>query len=41
MKASYEVTFHVKGPTEGGRYGSVTWSDGAHSVRTVFAANVV
>ncbi|EHA8586345.1 CO(2)-response secreted protease [Cocos nucifera] len=41
MKASYEVIFHVKDATKGYGFGSVTWSDGAHAVQTVFAAHVV
>lgn len=41
MKASYEVKFSARGANKGYAYGSLTWSDGAHLVRTVFAVNVV
>ncbi|KAG0479155.1 hypothetical protein HPP92_013874 [Vanilla planifolia] len=41
MKASYQVTFDATRARKGYRFGSLTWSDGAHSVRTVFAVNVV
>ncbi|XP_077247671.1 CO(2)-response secreted protease-like [Tasmannia lanceolata] len=40
-KASFTVTFSGKGAKKGYGYGSVTWSDGFHNVRTVFAVNVV
>ncbi|KAG9444244.1 hypothetical protein H6P81_015584 [Aristolochia fimbriata] len=40
-RLSYRVTFSGKGAKRGYGFGSVTWSDGAHLVRTVFAANVV
>ncbi|KAJ8500449.1 hypothetical protein OPV22_011001 [Ensete ventricosum] len=35
------VTFDAKAASKGYGYGSITWSDGAHSVRTVFAVNVM
>lgn len=41
VKASYEVTFEAKGASKGYGYGSITWSDGAHTVHTVFAVNCV
>lgn len=40
-KATYEVKFDARGANKGYGFGSVTWSDGAHFVRTVFAVNVV
>lgn len=40
--AAYKVTFATAaGVSKGYAYGAVTWSDGAHSVRTPFAVNVV
>uniref|UniRef100_A0ACD5VDY2 Uncharacterized protein n=1 Tax=Avena sativa TaxID=4498 RepID=A0ACD5VDY2_AVESA len=40
--AAYKVTFEsAAGVSKGYVYGDVTWSDGAHSVRTPFAVNVV
>ncbi|KAG2588044.1 CO(2)-response secreted protease-like isoform X4 [Panicum virgatum] len=42
--ARYEVTFGVAagaGVGKGYAHGAVTWSDGAHSVRTPFAVNVL
>ncbi|CAL4976810.1 unnamed protein product [Urochloa decumbens] len=43
--ARYEVSFEVAdgaaGVSKGYAHGAVTWSDGAHSVRTPFAVNVV
>jgi hypothetical protein len=40
--AAYEVTFATAaGVSKGYAYGALTWSDGAHSVRTPFAVNVV
>ncbi|KAK1664361.1 hypothetical protein QYE76_052520 [Lolium multiflorum] len=40
--AAYKVTFAAAaGVSKGYAYGAVTWSDGAHSVRTPFAVNVV
>ncbi|CAO2173980.1 unnamed protein product [Urochloa humidicola] len=42
--ARYEVTFEVAegaGASKGYAHGAITWSDGAHSVRTPFAVNVV
>ncbi|XP_044975884.1 CO(2)-response secreted protease-like isoform X2 [Hordeum vulgare subsp. vulgare] len=39
--AAYEVSFASAGASKGYAYGAVTWSDGAHSVRTPFAVNVV
>ncbi|XP_039129832.1 CO(2)-response secreted protease-like [Dioscorea cayenensis subsp. rotundata] len=41
MKASYEVSFDVKGAKKGYGFGSLIWSDGAHIVRSVFAVNVL
>lgn len=40
-KATYEVKFLARNANKGYGYGAITWSDGAHSVRTVFAVNVV
>lgn len=40
-KASYQVTFDGKNAGKGYHFGSLTWSDGAHLVRTVFAVNVI
>ncbi|KAI3912560.1 hypothetical protein MKW92_018821 [Papaver armeniacum] len=41
-KASFKVSFDGKGATtKGYKFGSVTWSDGTHLVRTVFAVNVI
>ncbi|KAI3841758.1 hypothetical protein MKX03_035627, partial [Papaver bracteatum] len=41
-KASFEVSFNGKGATSKGyKFGSVTWSDGKHWVRLVFAVNVI
>ncbi|TKW12466.1 hypothetical protein SEVIR_5G037700v4 [Setaria viridis] len=42
--ARYEVSFDVAagaGVSKGYAHGAVTWSDGAHSVRTPFAVNVL
>ncbi|XP_040380849.1 CO(2)-response secreted protease-like isoform X2 [Oryza brachyantha] len=41
--AAYQVSFASggAGPSKGYVHGAVTWSDGAHSVRTPFAVNVV
>lgn len=41
--ARYQVSFSVAGggASKGYVHGAVTWSDGAHSVRTPFAVNVV
>jgi hypothetical protein len=42
--ARYEVSFDVAagaGVSKGYVHGAVTWSDGAHSVRTPFAVNVL
>ncbi|XP_062196653.1 CO(2)-response secreted protease-like [Phragmites australis] len=42
--ARYEVSFDVSagaGASKGYAHGAVTWSDGAHSVRTPFAVNVI
>ncbi|KAM0880142.1 hypothetical protein ACQ4PT_033777 [Festuca glaucescens] len=40
--AAYKVTFATAAEvSKGYAYGAVTWSDGAHSVRTPFAVNVV
>ncbi|KAF3327053.1 subtilisin-like protease isoform X2 [Carex littledalei] len=41
LKASYQISFSDSGAPKGYSYGSVTWSDGAHSVRTGFAVNVL
>ncbi|KAJ0979018.1 hypothetical protein J5N97_014492 [Dioscorea zingiberensis] len=41
MKASYQVSFDVKGASKGYGFGSLTWSDGAHIVRSGFAVNVL
>lgn len=42
MRASYQVSFEAsEAARRGYGYGSITWSDGAHFVRTVFAVNVV
>ncbi|KAF9601043.1 hypothetical protein IFM89_015028 [Coptis chinensis] len=40
-RASFRVSFYNKGATKGYKFGSITWSDGIHSVRTTFAVNVV
>ncbi|KAI3948103.1 hypothetical protein MKX01_014702 [Papaver californicum] len=41
-KASFDVSFDGKGATtKGYKFGSVTWSDGRHLVRLVFAVNVI
>ncbi|XP_010251788.1 PREDICTED: CO(2)-response secreted protease-like [Nelumbo nucifera] len=40
-KASFKASFYGKTATRGYNFGHVTWSDGIHSVRTVFAVNVV
>ncbi|KAI3980036.1 hypothetical protein MKX01_042690 [Papaver californicum] len=41
-KASFKVSFDGKGATtKGYKFGSVTWSDGRHLVRLVFAVNVI
>ncbi|XP_072959752.1 CO(2)-response secreted protease-like [Typha angustifolia] len=42
-KNSYEITFSPTSASnkKGYEYGTLTWSDGAHSVRTVFAVNLV
>ncbi|KAL6626369.1 hypothetical protein ACP70R_030095 [Stipagrostis hirtigluma subsp. patula] len=40
--ARYEVSFDVgAGASKGYAHGAITWSDGAHSVRTAFAVNVI
>lgn len=39
--SAYEVSFANAGASKGYAYGAVTWSDGAHSVRTPFAVNVI
>ncbi|WOK94661.1 CO(2)-response secreted protease-like isoform X2 [Canna indica] len=41
MKATYQIIFDAGSASKGYGYGSITWSDGAHTVRTVFAVNVV
>ncbi|XP_068658336.1 CO(2)-response secreted protease-like [Aristolochia californica] len=40
-RLSYKVTFAGKGAKRGYSFGTVTWSDGVHQVRTVFVANIV
>ncbi|KAF5186956.1 Subtilisin-like protease [Thalictrum thalictroides] len=40
-KASFKVSFYDKGAPKGYSFGSITWSDGVHFVRTNFAVNVV
>ncbi|PKA61855.1 Subtilisin-like protease [Apostasia shenzhenica] len=40
-RATYQITFDGRRAEKGYRFGSLTWSDGAHSVRTVFAVNIV
>ncbi|KAI4339120.1 hypothetical protein MLD38_024092 [Melastoma candidum] len=41
-RASYRVTFRgTKAAGDNYNFGSITWSDGRHSVRTVFSVNVV
>ncbi|KAF8028173.1 hypothetical protein BT93_E0933 [Corymbia citriodora subsp. variegata] len=39
-RVSYNVSFQGKEAAGGYSFGSLTWSDGRHSVRTVFAVNV-
>lgn len=43
--AAYQVSFEIAGAGAGASkgyvHGAVTWSDGAHSVRTPFAVNVI
>ncbi|KAJ4970054.1 hypothetical protein NE237_003153 [Protea cynaroides] len=39
--ASFKVSFYAKGTTRGYRFGYLTWSDGVHFSRTIFAVNVV
>ncbi|XP_030534541.1 CO(2)-response secreted protease-like isoform X1 [Rhodamnia argentea] len=39
-RVSYNVSFDGKEAPGGYNFGSLTWSDGRHSVRTVFAVNV-
>lgn len=39
-RVSYNVSFQGKEAPGGYNFGSLTWSDGGHSVRTVFAVNV-
>ena len=39
-RASFKVSFHGKEASRGYNFGSITWFDGRHSVRTVFAVNV-
>lgn len=41
VKISYQVKFSARNADKGYEFGSITWSDGAHSVRTVFAVNIV
>lgn len=40
-RASYEVSFYSKGANHGYNFGWVTWSGSLHTVRTVFAVNVI
>lgn len=39
-KASFRVVFDAKRASKGYKYGDVSWSDGSHLVRLVFAVNV-
>lgn len=39
-RASFKVSFNGKEASRGYNFGSITWLDGLHSVRTVFAVNV-
>ncbi|GAB2277717.1 hypothetical protein Dimus_012420 [Dionaea muscipula] len=39
--ASFNVSFHGKQAPKGYNFGSITWSDRQHTVRVVFAVNVV
>ncbi|XP_052198761.1 CO(2)-response secreted protease-like isoform X1 [Diospyros lotus] len=39
-KASFSISFGSKDSSKGYKFGAVTWSDGHHIVRTVFAVNV-
>ncbi|KAL2942942.1 CO(2)-response secreted protease [Bienertia sinuspersici] len=38
--ATFNVTFHGKQAKKGYNYGSLTWFDGLHNVRIVFAVNI-
>ncbi|XP_043709198.1 CO(2)-response secreted protease-like [Telopea speciosissima] len=41
-KASFKVSFYAKGDAiKGYRFGYLTWSNGVHLVRTIFAVNIV
>ncbi|XP_062105157.1 CO(2)-response secreted protease-like [Humulus lupulus] len=40
-KAHFEVSFDGKGAARGYNFGHITWSDGVHSVRVVYAVKVV
>eukprot|EP00268_Persea_americana_P052589 TRINITY_DN5896_c2_g1_i1.p1 TRINITY_DN5896_c2_g1~~TRINITY_DN5896_c2_g1_i1.p1 ORF type:complete len:776 (-),score=95.66 TRINITY_DN5896_c2_g1_i1:137-2464(-) len=40
-RASFSVTFRSNGAKKGYHFGSITWSDSTHFVRTVFAVNIV
>ncbi|XP_059653728.1 CO(2)-response secreted protease-like [Cornus florida] len=40
MRASFKVSFYGKNARKGYNFGVITWSDGLHVVRTVFAVNV-
>ncbi|KAJ3676577.1 hypothetical protein LUZ60_003989 [Juncus effusus] len=40
-KTSYQISFNDTGAVKGYGFGAVTWSDGAHTVRTGFAVNVL
>ncbi|GAB2217978.1 hypothetical protein Droror1_Dr00001193 [Drosera rotundifolia] len=37
----FNVSFHGKGAPKGYNFGSVTWFDGLHTVRIIFAVNIV
>ncbi|XP_057980989.1 CO(2)-response secreted protease-like [Malania oleifera] len=39
-KASFKASFYGKEAPKGYNFGSITWSDGLHTVRVVFAVNV-
>lgn len=40
MKATFKLSFYVKEAPNGYNFGSITWSDGLHSVRVVFTVNI-
>ncbi|GAB2218880.1 hypothetical protein Drorol1_Dr00002112 [Drosera rotundifolia] len=39
--ATFNVSFHGKGAAKGYNFGSITWFDGLHTVKIVFAINIV